>query len=75
MKEIKELIERYVNEIKFLEEKLHGIKYSKNEIILNALQTEYINLLNEITSIFKLNKEELINFVRDKELLKRHIIL
>jgi len=74
MSETKKLINRYINEIKFLEERLRGIKMKREEIILSALQTEYINLLKEIVSTLKLKKKELENFVRDKELLKRHII-
>jgi len=74
MLKTKKLIERYIKEIQFLEERLRGIKYKKEEVILNALQSEYINLLEEIKSTLKLKKEELENFVRDKELLKRHII-
>jgi hypothetical protein len=72
----KELIKRYIEEIQFLNHRLYGIKYKKSEVVLNALQTEYINVLREIISALRIRKKEkLKDFVRDKELLKRHLIL
>jgi hypothetical protein len=70
----KKLIERYIKEIQFLNERLYGIKYKKTEVVLNALQTEYINVLREIMSM-GIKRKELKKFVNDKELLKRHLIL
>ena len=70
----KEVI-RYVTEIQNLEQKIRGRKLRKSEIILNALQTEFVELIKEIMQNYKIKKEELENFVNDKELLKRHIII
>ena len=69
----KDLIKRYIKEIQFLNHRLYGIKYKKSEVILNALQSEYINVLREIIAM-GIKKEELKKFVNDKELLKRHLI-
>ena len=70
----KEVI-RYVMEIQNLEQKIRGRKLRKSEIILNALQTEFVELIKEIIQNYNISKEELENFVNDKELLKRHIII
>jgi hypothetical protein len=70
----KEVI-RYVMEIQNLEQKIRGRKLRKSEIILNALQTEFVELIKEIMQNYNISKEELENLVTDKELLKRHIII
>jgi predicted transposase YbfD/YdcC len=66
------LAEKYINEIIEIKQKLKGIKLKKSEVVLNALQTEYIESLREILASVK--KEEIYKFVNDKDLLKRHII-
>jgi len=66
---------RYLAEIQNLEQKIRNRKLRKSEIILNALQTEFVELIKEIIQNYNISKEELENFVNDKELLKRHIII
>jgi predicted DNA-binding transcriptional regulator len=66
---------RYINEIKKLEKKVRDVELKKSEIILHALEIYFVSLIQEILSNYKISKEELQNFVSDKELLKRHIII
>jgi hypothetical protein len=66
---------RYADEIQNLEQKIRNIKLKKSEVILQALEQYFMHLLKEIIQNYKINKEELANYVSDKELLKRHIII
>jgi hypothetical protein len=66
---------RYVNEIQSLEQKIRNTKLKKSEVILQALEQYFMFLLKELIQNYKINKEELANYVTDKELLKRHIIV
>jgi hypothetical protein len=68
------LVLRYINEIQKLLMKIRNIKLKKSEIVLEALQYYFTSLLQEILSN-EVKKEELVNYVEDKELLKRHIII
>jgi predicted transposase YbfD/YdcC len=67
------LVEKYINEIIAIKEKLKGIKLKKSEVILNALENEYTESIREILAS-GVKKEELDKFVNDKDILKRHII-
>ena len=66
---------RYISEIQNLEKKIRNEKLKKSEIVLNALECYFVDLIKEIMLNYKISKEELVNYVDDKELLKRHIIL
>jgi hypothetical protein len=66
---------RYIAEIRQLEKKIRNIELRKSEIVINALEIYYVSLIQEIMSNYKISREELANFVTDKELLKRHIII
>jgi hypothetical protein len=69
------LVARYVEEIKNLEQKIRNTKLKKSEIILNALEQYYIELIKEIIQNYKISKQELEKLANDKDLLKRHIII
>jgi hypothetical protein len=69
------LVARYIAEIQNLEQKIRNIKLKKSEVILNALEQYYVELIKEIMLNYKISKEELEKLVADKELLKRHIII
>jgi hypothetical protein len=66
---------RYLSEIQKLEKKIRGVDLKKTEIVLNALQDYFISLIKEILSNYKIDKNELEEFVNDKVLLKKHIII
>ena len=66
---------RYLAEIQNLEKKFKNRELRKSEIILNALESYYKNLIKEIIQNYNISKEELEKIVSDKELLKRHIII
>jgi len=67
------LVLRYLAEIQNLEQKIRGRKLRKSEIILNALESYYKNLIKEIVE--REGKQAIENYISDKELLKRHIII
>jgi hypothetical protein len=69
------LVARYVEEIKNLEQKIRNAKLKKSEIILNALEQYYIELIKEMLENYKISKEEIEKLANDKELLKRHLII
>ena len=66
---------RYLAEIQNLEKKIRNLKLKKSEVVLKAVEQYYISLIKEIIQNYNISKEELENFVNDKELLKRHIII
>jgi coproporphyrinogen III oxidase-like Fe-S oxidoreductase len=69
------LVARYIVEIQNLEQKIRNIKLKKSEVILNALEQYFVELIKEMMLNYKVSKEELEKLVTDKELLKRHIII
>jgi len=66
---------QYIQEIQNLEKKIRNLKLKKSEVVLKAVEQYYISLIKEIIQNYNISKEELENFVNDKELLKRHIII
>ena len=64
---------RYISEIKIIEKKFKNRELKKSEIILNALESYYKNLIKEIVE--REGKQAIENYISDKELLKKNIII
>jgi len=64
---------RYLAEIQNLEKKFKNRELRKSEVILNALESYYKNLIKEIVE--REGKQAIENYISDKELLKKNIII
>jgi len=64
---------RYISEIKIIEKKFKNRELKKSEVILNALESYYKNLIKEIVE--REGKQAIENYISDKELLKKNIII
>jgi hypothetical protein len=64
---------RYISEIKIIEKKFKNRELRKSEVILNALESYYKNLIKEIVE--REGKQAIENYISDKELLKKNIII